>query len=73
MTGEGGGLPETPFNRICDLFGETPPHEALAVLIPFQDNPSQYIRSAAAMQIASIGAGAGGEEGKARQVLMEFF
>lgn len=49
-------LPEAPFNRACDILGDAPPKEAVAVLAPFLDDPSEEIRKDAALAIAKTGA-----------------
>ena len=51
-------LPEAPFNRACDILGDAPPNEAVAVLAPFLDDPSDEIRKDAALAIAKTGAAA---------------
>ncbi len=48
-------LPEAPFNRACDILGDAPPKEAVAVLAPFLDDPSDEIRKDAALAIAKTG------------------
>lgn len=48
--------PEAPFNRACDLLGDAPGHEAVDVLAPFLNDPSEYIRRDAASTIAKTGA-----------------
>lgn len=55
-TGEIDELPESPFNRACDLLGDSPPAEAVPVLAPFLDHSSEYIRRDAALAIAKTGA-----------------
>jgi hypothetical protein len=49
-------LPEAPFNRACDILGDTPSKEAVAALAPFLDDPSDAIRKDAALAIAKTGA-----------------
>ncbi|MFC1601206.1 DUF4375 domain-containing protein [Candidatus Sumerlaeota bacterium] len=49
-------LPEAPFNRACDLLGDTPPPEAVEALAPFLDDQSLEIRKDAALLIAKTGA-----------------
>ena len=48
-------LPEAPFNRACDILGNSPPAESIGVLVPFLNDPSGEIRVDAAMAIAKIG------------------
>jgi HEAT repeat protein len=49
-------LPEAPFNRACDLLGDSPGHEAVEALAPFLSDPSKEIRKDAALTIAKTGA-----------------
>jgi HEAT repeat protein len=49
-------LPEAPFNRACDLLGDAPPAEAVEVLAPFLNDPSDDIRKDAALAISKTGA-----------------
>jgi len=51
-------LPEAPFNRACDLLGDSPPVTAVEVLSPFLNDPSDRIREDAALSMAKIGAAA---------------
>ena len=51
-------LPEAPFNRACELLGDSPPSEAVEVLTPFLSNASKEIRKDAALAIAKTGADA---------------
>lgn len=46
---------EYPLERACDLLGETPPSEALELLVPFQSDHQTEIRSEAAAAIAKVG------------------
>lgn len=48
--------PEAPFNRACDLLGDTPGHDTVDILAPFLNDPSEYIRRDAASTIAKTGA-----------------
>jgi HEAT repeat protein len=48
-------VPETPFNRACDLLGNTPPKEAVDALAPFLIDASDGIRKDAARTIAKTG------------------
>lgn len=48
-------VPEAPFNRACDLFGESPPHQAIEVLAAYLNDPSPGIRQHAVMTIAKTG------------------
>ena len=49
-------VPEAPFNRACDLLGDSPPAEAVEVLAPFLSDASKEIRKEAALTIARTGA-----------------
>jgi hypothetical protein len=49
-------LPEAPFNRACDLLGDSPPAAAVGVLAPFLRDSSTEIRKDAALAIAKTGA-----------------
>jgi HEAT repeat protein len=49
-------LPEAPFNRACDLLGDSPPQEAVEVLAPFLSDASDEIRKDAALVIGKTGA-----------------
>lgn len=49
-------LPEAPFNRACDLLGDSPPSEAVEALAPFLSDPSEGIRKDAALSVAKTGA-----------------
>lgn len=49
-------LPEAPFNRACDLLGDSPGVQAVKVLEPFLKDPSDRIRKDAALAIAKTGA-----------------
>lgn len=49
-------LPEAPFNRACDLLGDSPGAEAVDALAPFLADPSPQIRKDAALAIAKTGA-----------------
>ncbi len=49
-------LPEAPFNRACDLLGDSPEAEAVEALSPFLSDPSEEIRKDAALAIAKTGA-----------------
>ena len=46
-----------PFERACQLLGETPPPSAVEGLIPFQSDPEPKIRNIAANTMAKIGTG----------------
>ena len=48
-------LPEAPFNRGCDLLGDSPPAAAVDVLAPFLNAPSSEIRKDAILAIAKTG------------------
>jgi HEAT repeat protein len=48
-------LPEAPFNRVCDLFDEAPPGDAVLVLASFADNDSAGIRKDAAIMLGGAG------------------
>lgn len=48
-------LPESPFDRACDLLGDLPPPEALPLLSPFLDDPSEQTRQSAAAVIGGAG------------------
>ncbi len=49
-------LPEAPFNRACDLLGDTPPAEAIPLIVPFLDEPSEEIKIDAALVLGKTGA-----------------
>ena len=49
-------LPEAPFNRACDLLGDSPEADAVEALAPFLSDPSEEIRKDAALAIAKTGA-----------------
>ena len=49
-------LPEAPFNRACDLLGDSPGIEAVEALAPFLTDLSPEIRKDAALAIAKTGA-----------------
>lgn len=49
-------LPEAPFNRACDLLGDSPGNEAVEALAPFLSDPSKEIRKDAALAVAKTGA-----------------
>ena len=51
-------LPEAPFNRACDLLGDSPEPGAVDALQPFLNDPSEEIRKDAAFVIAKTGASA---------------
>lgn len=51
-------VPEAPFDRACELLGDTPPVEAIPLLTPFLDDPSKRIRSKAAYVLGKSGAAA---------------
>lgn len=51
-----GVLPETPFDRACELMGDTPGPEFVEPLLPFLKDPSNEIRKLAAWSIAKTGA-----------------
>jgi hypothetical protein len=46
---------EAPFNRACDLLGDTPPLEAAPVLASFIADPFEEIRKDAALALRKIG------------------
>ncbi|HEY1123299.1 MAG TPA: DUF4375 domain-containing protein [Haloferula sp.] len=48
-------LPEAPFNRACDLLGDTPPAEAISLLAPFLDDKDDSIRQEAASTMGKTG------------------
>jgi len=49
-------LPEAPFNRACNLLGDSPGAEAVEAVAPFLNDPSDQIRKDAALVIAKTGA-----------------
>jgi hypothetical protein len=49
-------VPEAPFNRACDLLGDSPGAEAVEVLAPYLNDPSKEIRQDAILSIAKTGA-----------------
>lgn len=49
-------LPEAPFNRACDILGDSPGTEAVEALAPFLSDSSEEIRKDAALAIAKTGA-----------------
>ncbi len=48
-------LPEAPFNRVCDLLGDTPPADAATLIAPFLDERANEIRKDAALILGAIG------------------
>ncbi len=53
-TGEDLG-PEAPFNRACDLLGDTPPEDSVNAVRPFLNSDSDEIRKDAALVIGKAG------------------
>lgn len=49
-------VPESPFNRACDLLGDAPGPEVVSALAPFLSDPAKGIRKDAALAIAKTGA-----------------
>jgi HEAT repeat protein len=50
-----GGIPEAPVNRVCKLLGDSPPVEAIGLVTPFLNEPSEQIRKDVALVLGSIG------------------
>lgn len=48
-------VPEAPFNRVCDLLGNTPPVDAAPLIAPFLDERANEIRKAVALVLGAIG------------------
>jgi HEAT repeat protein len=51
-------LPEAPFNRACDLLGDSPGPEAVEALAPYLNDSSKEIRKDAALAVAKTGVAA---------------
>jgi len=48
-------LPEAPFNRVCNLLGDTPPINIVPLITPFLDEPAKEIRQDAAFVLGKVG------------------